>query len=72
MQFEVGGMKVDLISTTPDELLNNLRNRDFTINAVAQSVTGQFYDPTRGMEDIKLKWLRSPNNDSAKSFKEDY
>ena len=71
LQFEVGGMKVDLISTTPDELLDNLRNRDFTINAVAQSVTGQFYDPTRGMEDIKLKWLRSPNNDSVKSFKDD-
>jgi poly(A) polymerase len=64
-------MKVDLISITPDELLNNLRSRDFTINAVAQSVTGQFYDPTRGMEDIKLKWLRSPNNDSVKSFKSD-
>ena len=71
LQFEVGGMKVDLISTTPDDLLNNLRSRDFTINAIAQSVTGQFYDPTRGMEDIKLKWLRSPNNDSDKSFKED-
>jgi len=71
LQFEVGGMKVDLISTTADDLLNNLRNRDFTINAIAQSVTGQFYDPTRGMEDIKLKWLRSPNNTSGKSFKED-
>ena len=71
LQFEVGGMKVDLISTTPDDLLNNLRSRDFTINAIAQSVTGQFYDPTRGMEDIKLKWLRSPNNTSGKSFKED-
>ena len=71
LQFEVGGMKVDLISTTPDDLLNNLRSRDFTINSVAQSVTGQFYDPTRGMEDIKLKWLRSPNNDSVKSFKDD-
>ena len=71
LQFEVGGMKVDLISTTPDALLDNLRNRDFTINSIAQSVTGQFYDPTRGMEDIKLKWLRSPNNDSGKSFKED-
>jgi poly(A) polymerase len=71
LQFEVGGMKVDLISITPDELLSNLRSRDFTINAVAQSVTGQFYDPTRGMEDIKLKWLRSPNNDSVKSFKSD-
>jgi len=71
LKFEVGGMKVDLIATTPDDLLDNLRSRDFTINSIAQSVTGQFYDPTRGMEDIKLKWLRSPNNTSGKSFKED-
>ena len=71
LQFDVGGMKVDLISITPDGLLESLRSRDFTINSVAQSVTGQFYDPTRGMEDIKLKWLRTPNNESAKSFKED-
>ena len=71
LQFDVGGMQVDLISTTGDELLNNLRNRDYTINSIAQSVTGQFYDPTRGMEDIKLKLLRTPNNESSESFKED-
>ena len=71
LSFEVGGIRVDLISTTPEELLENLRNRDFTINAIAQSVTGQFYDPTRGLEDVKQKWLRSPNSDSVKAFESD-
>jgi len=71
LSFKVGGIKVDLISTTGEELLNNLRSRDFTINAIAQSVTGQFYDPTRGLEDVKQKWLRSPNSDSVKAFESD-
>ena len=71
LSFMVGGIRVDLISTTGEELLNNLRNRDFTVNAIAQSVTGQFYDPTRGLEDVKKKWLRSPNNDSVKAFESD-
>jgi len=71
LTFMVGGIRVDLISTTGEELLNNLRNRDFTINAIAQSVTGQFYDPTRGLEDVKKKWLRSPNSDSVKAFEDD-
>ena len=71
LSFMVGGIRVDLISTTGEELLNNLRSRDFTINAIAQSVTGQFYDPTRGLEDVKQKWLRSPNSDSVKAFESD-
>jgi len=71
LSFMVGGIKVDLISSTGEELLDNLRNRDFTINAIAQSITGQFYDPTRGLEDVKKKWLRSPNSDSVKAFEAD-
>ena len=71
LTFMVGGIRVDLISVTGEELLNNLRSRDFTINAIAQSVTGQFYDPTRGLEDVKKKWLRSPNSDSVKAFESD-
>ena len=71
LSFKVGGIKVDMIATTPEELLENLRSRDFTINAIAQSVTGQFYDPTRGLEDVKQKYLRSPNSDSVKAFESD-
>tara|TARA_R110002020_G_scaffold146184_4_gene320700 strand:- start:3158 stop:4693 length:1536 start_codon:yes stop_codon:yes gene_type:complete len=71
LSFMIGGIRVDLISTTGEELLKNLRSRDFTINAIAQSVTGQFYDPTRGLEDVKKKWLRSPNSDSVTAFESD-
>lgn len=69
LTFQVGGMKVDLVPSTPNDLLSNLKRRDFTINAIAQSVTGQFYDPTRGLDDVKVKILRSPNNDSITRFK---
>ena len=71
LKFHVGDLKVDMISTTRDGLYDNLRQRDFTINAVAQSVTGQFYDPFHGLDDIKAKILRTPANRSLESFKED-
>lgn len=71
LQFHVGDLKVDMISTTQNELLSNLGQRDFTINAIAQSVTGQFYDPYHGLDDIKMKILRTPGNRSEESFKED-
>jgi len=60
-----------MIATTQNELLDNLGQRDFTINAIAQSVTGQFYDPYHGLDDIKMKILRTPGNRSEESFKED-
>ena len=71
LKFHVGDLKVDMISTTADGLMQNLKQRDFTINAVAQSVTGQFYDPYHGLDDIKAKILRTPANRSLDSFKED-
>ncbi|MAH45168.1 hypothetical protein CMI37_05015 [Candidatus Pacearchaeota archaeon] len=71
VKFHVGDLKVDMIATTQNELLENLGQRDFTINAVAQSVTGQFYDPFHGLDDIKMKVLRTPGGRSAESFKED-
>ena len=71
LKFHVGDLKVDMIATTPDGLMDNLRQRDFTINAVAQSVTGQFYDPYHGLDDIKAKVLRTPVDRSLDSFTED-
>ena len=65
LKFHVGDLKVDMISTTREGLYDNLRQRDFTINAVAQSVTGQFYDPFHGLDDIKAKILRTPANRSS-------
>ena len=71
INFEVGGISVDVISIQPNELAENLRSRDFTINAIAQSVTGQFYDPTRGLDDVKSKLLRTPGNDPFTTFDND-
>ena len=71
INFEVGGISVDVISIQPNELAENLRSRDFTINAVAQSVTGQFYDPTRGLDDVKNKLLQTPGNDPVTTFNND-
>ena len=40
-------------------LLKDLKRRDFTINAMAKNtVTGELYDPYKGLEDIKNKQLR--------------
>jgi len=71
IKFEVGGINVDVISVKSDDLPDNLRSRDFTVNAVAQSVTGQFYDPTRGLDDLKRKLLRTPGNDPVTTFEND-
>ena len=71
INFEVGGISVDVISVQSSELAENLRSRDFTINAIAQSVTGQFYDPTRGLDDVKNKMLRTPGNDPFTTFNND-
>ena len=71
LTLKVAGMEVDVASAEAEDLPKDLMKRDFTINAVAQSVTGQFYDPSNGLEDIKNKILRSPRNQSDKRFKED-
>ena len=71
INFEVGGISVDVISVRPNELGANLKSRDFTINAIAQSVTGQFFDPTRGLDDVKSKTLRTPGDDPFTTFTND-
>ena len=71
IKFEVGGLVVDVISVKPDDLSDNLRSRDFTINSIAQSVTGQFHDPTHGLDDVKRKLLRTPGNDPIATFEND-
>lgn len=39
-------------------LEEDLARRDLTINAIAQDADGNFYDPYRGREDLKLRLLR--------------
>tara|TARA_Y100000310_G_C20649808_1_gene798745 strand:+ start:561 stop:2048 length:1488 start_codon:yes stop_codon:yes gene_type:complete len=71
IKFKVGGLSVDVVSVQGDQLKDNLLSRDFTINAVAQSVTGQFFDPSRGLDDVKAKILRTPGGDPVTTFKND-
>ena len=71
LTLKVAGMDVDVAAAEAEDLPKDLMKRDFTINAVAQSVTGQFYDPSNGLKDIKEKVLRSPRNQSDKRFQED-
>ena len=68
IKFKVGGLSVDVVSVQGEELKNNLMSRDFTINSVAQSVTGQFFDPSHGLDDIKAKILRTPGGDPVTTF----
>jgi len=43
----------------PDVTLEqDLARRDLTINAIAQDADGNYYDPYRGREDLKLRLLR--------------
>ncbi len=45
--------------TSPDvALVDDLRRRDLTINAMAETSDGELIDPYHGMDDIKAKMLR--------------
>ena len=41
-------------------LHDDLERRDFTVNAIAKDIDGNFIDPFNGQEDIKNKVLRTP------------
>ena len=49
----------------PDEVVfvtsleEDLRRRDFTINAMAMSINGEIVDPFNGQDDIKNRWIRT-------------
>lgn len=48
-----------IFHTSPNvRLEDDLKRRDLTINAIAQSETGQLFDPFNGQQDLKLKVLR--------------
>ncbi len=69
--FKIGNMSIDITAAEAEDLVADLSRRDFTINAIAQNVTGTFYDPFHGLRDAKEKILRSPRSNSKKAFKED-
>jgi len=54
------------------ELLEDLRRRDFTINAMARDpLTGQISDPFGGRQDLEAHILRAVSNEPDKRFDED-
>ena len=53
-----------------DSIAEDLKRRDFTINAMADNPERNFVDSFNGREDIKLKLIRSIGNPSER-FKED-
>jgi len=52
-------------------LSEDLRHRDFTINAIAIDAARVIYDPFGGREDLREKIIRSPLNQSRERFQED-
>ena len=71
LTFKVGTMEIDITAADAEDLVADLARRDFTINSIAQNVTGSFYDPFNGLADAKAKILRSPRSNSKKAFKDD-
>ena len=53
-----------------DDLIVDLKRRDFTINAICMNKKGEIIDPLNGYSDIKKKIIRTIN-DSKKSFQDD-
>lgn len=52
-------------------LTEDLRHRDFTINAMAVDRCGLLYDPFGGCDDIARRLIRSPQDESRERFNED-
>lgn len=61
-------MEMRITAMDVNSLVEQLARSDFTMNAIAQSVTGTFYDPFSGLVDIKSKTLRSPYSNSKHAF----
>jgi tRNA nucleotidyltransferase (CCA-adding enzyme) len=59
-----------IIEGQPD-LYEDLRRRDFTINAIAMDENGVIHDPFGGRKDLKEQIVRSPLNQSMERFQED-
>src|SRR5699024_2930568 len=51
-------------------LYNDLKHRDFTINAIAMDRHGKIIDPFKGREDLEQQTIKMINND-AERLKED-
>ena len=70
INYEVSTFKKGKSLTVPSTLLEDLRHRDFTINALAWREGGGVIDYFNGVEDIKQKMIRGVEN-SVERIKED-
>lgn len=51
-------------------LHDDLSRRDFTVNAMAETITGEIVDPFNGQRDLMLRTLKTPHN-TVESFNDD-
>ena len=70
INYEVSTFKKGKSLTVPSTLLEDLRHRDFTINALAWREGGGVIDYFNGVEDIKQKMIRGVEN-PVERIKED-
>lgn len=54
----------------PGTILDDLRRRDFTVNAIAMDIDGNYIDPFKGQEDLRRNHLRCVG-DTKERFTED-
>jgi len=47
-------------------LADDLRRRDFTINAIAMTMAGELLDPLDGRRDLEQRWLKACSDESFK------
>jgi len=67
--FDMDDITIELTPIDAQSLVRELADKPFTVDAIAQSVTGQFYDPFKGLNDLHDRVLRTPYNSSDKVFK---
>ncbi|WP_185970965.1 CCA tRNA nucleotidyltransferase [Alkalicoccobacillus porphyridii] len=54
-----GGVSIEVTTERGSSLEEDLEKRDFTINAIAKSLEGEFIDPLDGRTDLQKKQIRS-------------
>jgi tRNA nucleotidyltransferase (CCA-adding enzyme) len=62
-QADVGSIEISLLEKGMS-LADDLRRRDFTVNAIAMSLTGELIDPLNGQADLQCHLLRVCSNTS--------
>ncbi len=66
------GLRGNPVAVAPEleRLAHDLSNRDFTCDAIAMDVDGNYIDPFGGMQDIDRRLIRAVNNTPDKMLKQ--